>query len=354
MDPTGTPAPGAAATEHPILWLGLAGFAPAQRAMLEAALPRAPGAPLWRTCAFGDADAWLVDGRNVRPTPDGNLKVAAGLPTERALNLNPDEVDRPLAFALPLASAEFEPRCTFDPTSAAAVQAVLAELEGWLQLLLAQFVLGAQLVGRAPELRRGVYHVSHQGKLLAVLDLDEGQCAIARAADPQQLRAAQWRKRPEGARHPPMGFLATTPAQLAWAYVYRSERDLLPARYLSHPIHYRHVPRVPVRWLRDSQLMLLRELSVEPGTFEELRQRTGLGAPHLRHDLTCLYYTGAITTTRAKATRLSPVWRERQPPASAAAPDSLLSTTPPWDERNDLTAPAMLEPRSLHARPSAP
>ena len=86
--------------EQPILWLGMSGFAPEQRPVLEESLTRSPGSPSWRTCAFGDADAWLVNGSKLRVMPDGNLKVAPGLPTERALNLNLSEVDRPVAFGL--------------------------------------------------------------------------------------------------------------------------------------------------------------------------------------------------------------------------------------------------------------
>ena len=341
---------GKSETEQPILWLGMSGFAPQQRPILEASLTRSNGSPSWRTCAFSDADAWLVNGRNVRVMPDGNLKVAAGLPTERALNLNLDEVDRPVAFALPLASGDFEPRCTFDPASTASVHAVLAQFEGWLRLLRAQVVLGAQLVARGSELRRGVYHVSHSGSLLAVLDLHEGKCAISPGAHPVDLWEAQWNKRPVGARDLPPGFLAATPAQLAWAYVCRTDRDFLPARYITDLIYYRHVPRVPVRWLRDSQLMLLRELSVEPATFEGLRQRTGFTVGNLKQDLTCLYYATAITTTASKASKPS-LGRDSQPMSSGPGLDTLLKTGGNWDDRGDLTAPALLERSSGQPKP---
>ena len=337
---------GKSATEQPILWLGMSGFAPQQRPVLEASLLRSAGSPSWRTCAFGDADAWLVNGRSVRVMPGGNLKVVPGLPTERALNLNLSEVDRPVAFALPLASGDIEPRCTFDPASTASVHAVLAQFEGWLRLLRSQFVLGAQLVERGAELRLGVYHLSYGGRLLAVLDLYEGKCAISPGAHPADLWDAQWNRRPVGARAMPPGFLAATPAQLAWAYVCRTDRDLLPARYVTDLIYYRHVPRVPVRWLHDSQLMLLRELSVEPATFEALRQRTGLTVRHLKQDLTCLYYATAITTTPSKAAKLLPARRDSQQPISSGPGlDSLLNTRGSRDQQGDLTAPVLLERR---------
>jgi hypothetical protein len=256
-----------------------------------------------------------------------------------------------VAFALPLASGDIEPRCTVDPTSQASVHAVLAHFEGWLRLLRAQFALGAQLVARGAALRLGVYHLSHSGKLLAVLDLHEGKCAISPGAHPANLWEAEWHKRPEGARALPPGFLAATPAQLAWAYVCRTDRDLLPARYCTDLIYYRHVPRVPVRWLRDSQLMLLRELSVEPATFEALRQRTGFTVKNLKQDLTCLYYATAITTTGSKAIKPSGARRDSQPMSSGPGLDSYMKTGGRWDDPGDLTAPALLERSSEQPRP---
>ena len=71
-----------------MLWLGMAGFAPAQRASLEAALGSSTGSSRWRVCSFGDADGWWVNGAKASLLAGGTLKVAAGLPTERALKLD--------------------------------------------------------------------------------------------------------------------------------------------------------------------------------------------------------------------------------------------------------------------------
>lgn len=343
-----TPAGVAVPMEHPILWLGMTGFAPQERAALEVSLVRPDGLPRWRSCSFGDADAWWINGAKVRLMPDGNLKVGAGLPTEHALNLNVSEVDRPLAFALPLAGDAFEPRFTFEPGSQSSIHRVLLQFEHWLWLVRAQFVLGAQIIHRGPELRREVYHVSYGSRLLAVLDFLQGKAAIAPRAHPVDLWEAQWAKRPVGAHDLPESFVPVTPAQLAWAYVRRTDRDMLPPRYRTHTIYYRHVPGVPLRWLRDSQLMLLRELSAEPGTIESLRQRTGLPLAHIEHDLTCLYYAYAITTTRAKAAARAEPRRESQANTSGPGLDSLLGKDPQGSVQNDLTAPALLE----HKRPA--
>jgi hypothetical protein len=339
-----------AAVEQPILWLGMSGFSPQQRTALEASLARGAGVPRWRVCPFGDADAWWINGGKVRLMPGGNLKVGAGLPTEHALNLDPGEVDRPVAFALPLAASEFEPRCTFDPASEGSIHAALMQFEQWLWLVRAEFVLGAQIIHLGSELRRGVFHVSHGGRLLAVLDFQHGKGALLPRAHSVDLWEAQWLRRPIGAHDLPPTFISVTPAQLAWAYVRRTDRDMLPQRYRTETIYYRHVPGVPLRWLRDSQLMLLRELSGEPGTIEMLRQRTGLPQAHVEHDLTCLYYANAITTTRAKAAAPLAARHDSQPHSSGPGLESILRDATREHHQRDLTAPALLE----HKRGVAP
>jgi hypothetical protein len=327
--------------EQPILWLGMTGFAPQQRQVLEASLARPPRYPRWRVCPFGDADAWWVNGTKVRLMPDGNLKVAAGLPTEHAVNLNLGDVDRPVAFASPMASTDFEPKYAFDPDSPPSIDAVLLQFEGWLWLVRAQFVLGAQIIRRDAALRRGIYHVSQGGRLLAVLDFRHGKVAICPRVDPADLLQAKWEKRPIGAGGLPESFVHLTPSHLTWTYVRRSDRDMLPERYRSRLIYYRRPPGVPLRWLRDSQLILLRELFVEPATIEGLLQSTGLPASHIEHDLSCLYYAGAVTTTSTKAAAVT----VRQDGLYSVGPglDSMSSTAGQSEHQYGLTAPVQLE-----------
>jgi hypothetical protein len=336
------------APEQPILWLGTSGFSPEQRAALESALGRTDELPRWRLGAFGDADAWWVNGEKVRVAPDGNLKVAPGLPTEHALRLDLAEVDRPIAFAAPLGCDEFEPQVLFHLASPPSTQAVLLQFDSWLWLVRAQFVLGARIIERGAELRNGVYHVSSQGRLLAVLDFAQGKGAVLPHAHPVDLAQARWDRRPPGARDLPATFVRVTPAQLAWTYVSRTDRDLLPGRYRDATIYFRHAPGVPIRWLRDSQLNLLRELAADPATLANLHQRTGLPMRQLERDLTALYYGYAITTTRSKAAaQRSSSHHDSVPNSVGPGLDSLLNgdvTSQPAD----LTVPAQLEHRFLH------
>lgn len=329
----------------PILGLGISGFSPQQRAALDAFLVRSPSLPQWRVCPFGDADALLVNGGKVTILPEGRLKVAAGLPTERALNLNPGEMDRPVAFSTPLPSPDFEPRCTVDASSGASVQALLLQFDRWMLPIRSQYVIGARIVAHGEVLRAGVFHLSHAGVLLAVLDFRQAQGAVSAAAHPADLLQARWDRRPAGASDAPPGFLAVTPSELAWSYVRRTDRDLLPPRYATQPIYFRRAPKVPMRWLRDSQLLLLRELAAEPATLEELLHRTSLPPGLLRHDLTCLYYAGSITTTLAKAR--SPVGRQTSTESFASAPMDALRAA---ELAADLTAPALLVQKASGAR----
>jgi hypothetical protein len=325
----------------------MVGFAPAQRAAIEAAITRASVACRWRVSAFSDADGWWVNGAKCSIIRGGRLKVAPGLPSEHTLKLELQEVDRPLAFAQPVAPKDLEALCVFDPESEQSIKEALN-----------QFVLGALLLKRDSDSRRGTFHLTHRGNLLAVLDFQQGAAAISPRAHPGDLWTGAWEKRPPAAGQPPSGFFKCTITQLAWAYVRRTDHDMLPSRYRSEVIYYRHVPRVPLRWLRDSQLMLLRELSAEPGTLQGLRDRTGLAADELSHDLACLYYAGSVTTTPATAG--PPVVREDGVPESSVGlwPESPPSGGPPPPlppqvkppRRSDLTAPALLERRNFDPR----
>lgn len=288
--------------ELPVLWLGLAGFTPEQSNQLEAQLGKLPkGWPAWQSGPFAEADAWLVSGEKSRLLKADTLKILAGRPTERVLQLNLPEIDRPIAFSLPLAPSELDPMYTFDPGSETSLQKVLQQFEVRLRALCCQFVLGGQLIARETQLLPGIYQVSYKGALLAVMDFHEWRIGIAPNADPVDFELARWDRRPLAARGIPEHFLPNSLSQLRWIYTQRTKRDVLPPRYRSKPVFFRRAPDVPLRWLRDSQLVLLRELSIAPAAFEVLQQRTRLPPAQLARDLASLYFAGSVTTTADKA-----------------------------------------------------
>lgn len=337
--------------DQPVIWLGLAGFTPEQRQQLKGLLAQLPkGGIAWQLCAFAEADAWLVSGEKCRLVAADTLKILAGLPSERTVQLDLDQVDRPVAFSLPLASGEFDPKLTFDLGSLPSLLKVLQHFASWLRPLRSQYVLGGQLIARESELLPGIYHVSHQGSLLAVMDFHEWRIGISRKADPVDFEFAKWDRRPLEAHDIPPQFLRSSLTQLRWIYAQRTERDVLPARYRSRPIYFRRAPEVPMRWLRDPQLLLLRELSVQASDFAALRQRTGLPQPQLVRELASLYFAGSITTTPDKAgTSAFSVSEESLPGKSQPGllkappvPPLALAQAGRIFPKADLTAPAQL------------
>lgn len=346
-----SPSPAAA----PTLCLGMVGFSPEQRATMAAIVTRRrPGQPAWRVGRFWEADAWWVNGSRISVLADGNLRVMPGRPQEHMLTLRLDEVHRPVAFSTPLASSELEVVCTFDPASEAGIEATLKRFDHWLRPLLFKAELGALILERGTALRGNIYHVCQKERLLAVLDFRHGKAAVLPTAVAEDLRGAEWEHRPRSAHDLPQSFHACTPAQLVWTYASHTARDLLPARYRTETVYYRHEPRVPMAWLGDSTLRVLSALFTEPCNMRTLGLRTGIDDTTLARDLSCLYYAGAVTTTAFKAAgsiEIRP--HELPPPEATDEHDSSLgrSSLPPLD--GERTAPAMLAPWTRHSRARA-
>lgn len=324
--------------EQPTLWLGSAGFNSDERSRLTSEAALFSGPVRWGFCAFPDADAWIVNGSRVQAGDGNTVRVAPGLPTERAIKLSLNQVNRPLAFATPL-PPQLEPLCSFDLMQARTVQESFARLAAWLKPRRVQFALGRQIVRHGATLRHGVFHLFMRGRLLAVLNFRTGKAAYVADLAPETLDHADWLKRPPTAGDAPPRFVQTTIAQLSWTYVRHSERDLLPPRYRDAAIYFRGAPKVPLHWLSDTQLLLMRELNTEAGSVHDLRQRTGLGEAQLEKDLTCLYFASAITTTPSKAARPARSENpEDRPSSSPAVADLMLATESPPAESHS-TAP---------------
>jgi hypothetical protein len=217
-----------------------------------------------------------------------------------------------------------------------------------LRPLRSQFVLGGQLIARENELLPGIYHVSHRGQLLAVMDFHEWRIGILRKADPADFELAQWDRRPLEAHDIPSHFLRSSLTHLRWIYAQRTERDVLPSRYRSKPVYFRHAPAVPMRWIRDSQLILLRELSQAAGDFDALLRRTALTHAQLTRDLASLYFAGSITTTPDKAGAATFTGGEDSLPGRSrnglaqALPGAPAGPPTLPVRKHDLTAPAQL------------
>lgn len=349
--------------ELPQLRLGLAGFDDNQCKAISKALATSPSSqPAWALCPFQLADAWLLCGEKTAPSPSGNqntLLVMHGASGERVLRLNLSEINRPLAFSLPLTSPDIEARLTFTPDCDASLLDVLSAFEQWLHPLRAKFMLGSQLMQRESQLKRLVYHVSSRGQLLAILDFVDWKIGILPDATSEQFENALWETRPVQANAMPKHFVQTSVEQLRWIYAQHTQLDVLPTRYHRQTIYFSQAPNVPQTWLERSHLLVLRELSVHPSTLRELAERTGLKSTQLARDLACLYFAGSLTTTAEKAaTRAFSQSNETEAvdAANATTRPALLdkststnifnSTLPPSSgdaHDQDLTAPAGLQ-----------
>jgi hypothetical protein len=290
--------------ELPLLRIGVAGFSLEQQEALGRLLMTAsPGGLHWEFSKFGDADALWLNGGRTQILSSTTLRVASGVPSGRSVQINLPDVDKPVVFARPL-PRNLQPELVFDLDDPRSVGAVLGRLEAWLRPLIAQFCLASQVLEQEGALGSGVYHVSDgAGRLIAEVDL-RGEAAVLNAAAPVDFENAMWTAQPRGMVLPET-FSRTSLSMLMWQYALRTARDVLPPRYRTARLYFRRPPRLPQRVLRDSHLLLLRELALAPGTFAELQQRTGLVGAPLAHDLAALYLVGAITSNIKRASQAS-------------------------------------------------
>ena len=324
--------------ELPVLRLGLAGFSAQQVGELDAMLRRsALGRHVWQIGHFGDADAWWLSGPRTQRVGDGTIRILPAIPTERSLQLDLKEVDRPVGFSLPMAFPAPRPCYTFEPEAIPSINAVLEKFEGWLQPVAAQFSLAARIIEQESVLGTGMYHVVLNARLLAVVDM-KGDIGVFPSAGPADFDDAMWVRQPEKTDIPD-SFFRTTLSELMWQYAVRTTRDVLPKRYRSGVLYFRRPPRLAQRLMADAHMLLMRELSVAAGTFADLQQRTGMGAVAMARALAALYLVGSITSNpkRASVTRTD-LGRDESEPSqglqhsvipSGLESDSMHSTQPP-------------------------
>ena len=344
------------ALELPLLRIGVAGFSLEQQEALRQLLSQDTATKqTWDFARPEDADALCVNGARTQLLPDGMLRVAAGVPGGRSTLIDPKELQRPIAFARPLPHP-FPPYLSFDiePHS---VALVLRELEVMLRPLISQFCLASQILEQEQALGSGVYHVTRAdgGKLIAVVDL-RGDVGVLTTASALDFDDALWTAVPRQQSDMPPQFFRCSLSRLMWEYAMRTNRDVLPARYRTETIFFRRPPRLPQRLLADAHLLILRELSTEPGNFKDLQQRTQLAPEELAQDLAALYLVGAITSNPKRAAPLQSPDSTHGVPSTQAAfdtsrrDDSGLSIRsgpqtlqPIGPRRTDRTAPAPLQ-----------
>ena len=332
--------------ETPLLRLALAGFSAEQqdqvRACLSAVSPSALG---WTVSELGDADAWWVNGAGARMVDEKTVKVAAGAPTARSLRLHLPDIDRPVAFTMPLGCAGLQPAYSLDIGSPASMTAVLEKFERWLLPLTAQLCLASHIVEHQAALGAGVFEVRLDGRLLARVDM-HGEAGVLPGAGQSEFENADWHRCKSGVI--PQDLCRASMSQLMWQYSVRTQRDLLPRHYRTGLLYFRRPPRVPNRQLRDSHLLLMRELACGPATFQALQQATAMHPGLLAHALAALYFVGSITSNPKRAAPHQAPRRDELADASqinSSLPSSLDAASRSdlpgrHGLRSDLTAPA--------------
>ena len=294
-------------------------------------------AATWQITEPGAADALWINGARTQVVGRERIRVAPGMPNGHALQLDLTDVGRPMAFATPLPD-HLHVRCSFDPESAADILAALQQLEGWLAPLVAQYGLASHIAEHQSALGKGQYELRLNSQLLALVDM-QGEAAVLSTARPQDFDSGAMWMRCQGMRVPG-DFSRTSVSHLMWQYATRTQRDLLPQHYRTALLYFRRPPRLPASTLQDSHLLLMRELKLQPSTFDDLQRRCAMEPELMARDLAALYFVGSITSNAKRAAPLVPLDSDGSPShLSFDAPVAEAPTKPV-----DLTAPAPLRP----------
>lgn len=338
-------------TEVPQLRLGMAGYTQEQqKAAAEVAAGAASSRATWAVCAFAEADAWWLDGGRTLLMANQHLRVQPAIPSGRSVQIALADVDRPVAFSLPITAPGFKPAVTFKLDDRDDCVRVLNQFAEWMQTTLSQFALASSIAEHQPSLGSGSWEVLLGSDLLAVVDLKLG-AGVRPGVTARDLQGASWCIRDHGAVVIPQNYPRASLSQLMWQYAQRTQRDLLPPHYRTQPLYFRRPPRLPQRQLKDAHLLLMRELVANPGmNFNGLQQATGLGTAPLARVLSALYVVGSVTSNakRAMGGGARPATgRETATPSEQSVYFSVMDSSPrpsdlPSRPPTDMTAPLPL------------
>jgi hypothetical protein len=337
--------------EVPLLRLGMAGYTEAQqKAAAEIAAGAGSHRASWAVGSFAEADAWWLEGSRTLLMANQHLRVQPAVPSGRSVQIALADVDRPVAFSLPITAPGFKPAVTFDLGDRDACVAVLNQFSDWMQTMLSQFALASSIAEHQPSLGSGSWEVLHGSDLLAVVDLKLG-AGVRPGITSRDLQGASWCIRDHGGVVIPSTYPRASVSQLMWQYAQRTQRDLLPPHYRTQPLFFRRPPRLPQRQLKDAHLLLMRELVASPGmNFNGLQQATGLGTEALARVLSALYVVGSVTSNPKRAIgggARPATGREAATPSEQSVYFSVMDSSPRPPELssrppNDMTAPLPL------------
>jgi hypothetical protein len=206
---------------------------------------------------------------------------------------------RPVAFALPLPPT-MEAMCTFDVDGRESIMEVIGLFEVVLAPVAAQYWLAAQVVDQQEVLGGGVFELRAKGQLIAVVDM-RGEACVLPSVRPANFDVGVWSRIDRDAAIVPDNFVRASLAELMWRYVSRTTRPLLPDRYRQGPIFFRRPPRLDPVLVEEEHLLVMRELAIQPASYDELKAGLELGDEELERALAALYYVGSVTASRSRA-----------------------------------------------------
>ena len=339
--------------EVPVLRLGLAGYTDAQhKTAADAAAAAASARATWELGNFADADAWWLEGSRTLLMANEHLRVQPAVPSGRSVQLALADVDRPVAFSLPITAPGFKPAVTFHLADRAAAAGVLQQFAGWLQTTLSQFALASSIAEHQPSLHSGSWEVLRDRDLLAVVDLKLG-AGVMPGVTAKDFADASWCIRDRGAVVIPPNYPRASVSQVMWQYAQRTQRDLLPAHYRTHPLYFRRPPRLSQKQMKDAHLLAMRELVAHPGmNFNGLQQATGMGDAQLARVLSALYVVGSVTSNPKRAMAGGARTAAPATPGEQGAYFSVMDSSPrpadlPGRRISDMTAPLPLMPSNF-------
>ncbi len=289
--------------EVPLLRLGLLGFDnhQAQRATVRIASAVSNHAR-WEVAPFEDADMWLINSPSASTVEQRGLRISQAGDAASALTIYPHQTSRPVAFTQPLPLA-IDAVLSIDLEDMYQSVHDLNKFATALPSLCAHFALGEQVASRQSNLEASTYHLSFEGRLIAVVDLASWRISVQPKAKPIELSLASWRHRPNDNAQAPAGFEVLAMERLMWVFASRTHTPRLPEAYQTSIIYLRRLSTLPQSWLHRDHMNLISYLNKQAHTLASLQQVTQLSAERLLACLSALYYSGTITVHPAQVQR---------------------------------------------------
>ncbi len=312
--------------EVPLLRIGLLGFdsQQAQRASVRIA-SAVSNRGRWEVVPFEDADLWLIHSPSATSVEQRGLRISQPGDASSALTIYPHQTSRPVAFTKPLPQA-IDAVLSIDLEDMYQSVHDLNQFAAALPRLCAHFALGEQVASRQSNLEPSTYHLSFEGRLIAVVDLAQWRISVQPGAKPIELSLASWRHRPQDNTQAPAGFEVMAMERVMWVFASRTQAPRLPEAYQTSVIYLRRLSTLPQSWLHRDHMNLISYLNKQSQTLAQLQAVTQLSAERLVACLSALYYSGTITVNAAQVQhhdrRGTPSQVNLSEPAKLAADDS--------------------------------